>query len=152
MTSKGLKVVCLAYSFFSLFSAPGCAVQSRVDYQLGEVILRSRIEGAFSGIEAAYASKNAELLASFLDKDFEGSGRFRSDAEKYFLSADNPHIHFIIDTVVTDKNGVTVRFHWLKRATISGTETNSQGSSNFVFKKYPEALKVVFIRGENPLF
>ncbi len=119
---------------------------------MGQVILRSKVEEAFSDLESAYASKNIDALTAFLDKDFEAASWFGSSTENYLLSVSNPRIHFIIDAVLTDKNGITVRFHWFKKGTVSGVETKSQGASLFVFKKYPEALRIVSIRGENPFF
>lgn len=153
MQSKRFFKLYIIFFFSILALEAGCVTQVRTDYQLQEIILRSKIEEAFSDIESAYASKDAAGITVFLDKDFEKAAKFSLSLKDYFSSVENPRVHFIIDTALTEKTGITVRTHWFKKVSVaSGAEARSQGAAQFVFKKYPESLKLLSVRGENPFF
>ena len=71
----------------------------------------------------------------------------------YFISHKNLELMIITDTVLINKDKVSVRLHWFKKSfTNSGAFSKSQGSSQFVFKKSAQGLNFLYLRGDNPFY
>ena len=140
--------------FFALLSlGMGRAPRKEILVETQRMALQSLVEDALGDIEFAYESKNSEELMGFLDKNFEGRERFQAVLESFFHSVERPHLHFVIDMILADKNGVNVRLHWFKRGvTGSNVFIRAQGSSQFLFKRYPDGLRLKRIDKENPFF
>jgi len=144
--------VILCFSVFLLVM--GCVSVKKVSSETQRIALQPMVEKGLGELEFAYESRSLKDFTQLLDKDFEDKGRFRAVLESYFSSVTNLHIHFIIDMVVADKNGVNVRLHWFKKAvTGSGVVIELEGSSQFLFKKYPDkTLRLRRIIKINPFF
>jgi len=114
---------------------------------------RISIEQALADLKTTYESHNFEGLIDILDNNYEGRLEFQSSLQDYFLSHKDLTVNFVIDTVLKDKDQISVRLHWYKNIMDnSGVLSKSQGSSQFVFKQYPEGLKLFYIRQDNPFF
>jgi len=150
--TSGFLLIILTFAL--LLTGMSCLPARRVSPQTQRITLQPIVEKALGELEFAYGSRNTKDFMQLLDKDFEARGRFQSVLESYFLSVSNPHIHFVIDMVVADKNGVKVRLHWFKRAlTSSNVAIEFEGSSQLLFKKYPDkSLRLKLIIKENPFF
>ena len=144
-----LIILTLAFLCLGMSRAPG----KKLSPEARLIGLRSVLEITLGDIEYAYESKDLQGFLDFLDKGFAGRGRFQSGLEAYFFFINKPHIHFVIDIVVADKHGITVRLHWFRKA-VTGSDVliRSQGSTQFLFKKYPEGLKLKGIYKDNPFF
>ncbi|MDO8662497.1 MAG: nuclear transport factor 2 family protein [Candidatus Omnitrophota bacterium] len=130
-----------------------CVPRRSINPETQRMVLQSIVEEALGDIEAAYAAKDLEGLMSFLDKDFEARSRFQSVLESYFVSVNRPHLHFVIDMIIADKNGVNVRLHWFRKSlTLLNVTIKPRGSSQLLFKRYPEGLKLKRIDKQNPFF
>lgn len=115
--------------------------------------IRIQINQTLDSIKFAYTSENLPDFINLLDKDYEDRLTFQSNLQSYFISHKNPEIMFITDVVLINKDKTSVRLRWFKKIVDnSGTFSKSQGSSQFVFKQYPEGLKLFYIRQDNPFF
>ncbi len=124
-----------------------------VSVETRSLALQSALEEALADIEFAYESKNPEGFLKLLDEGFEGKARFQSNLSSYFLSLDKTHLHFVIDMVLADKNGVTVRLHWFRKGVTSSQVTiKQQGLAQFLFAKYPDGLRLKSVDKDNPFF
>ena len=141
-------------SVFFLVLEAGCVSARKVSVETQGITLQPIIEKTLGELEFAYNSGSSKDFRQILDKDFEERGKFLSVLESYFSSVKNPHIHFVIDMVVADKNGIIVRCHWFKRGlTGSSVVIESEGASQFLFKRYPgKILKLNRIIKGNPFF
>lgn len=129
------------------------APKKNMNHETKAVFLQVIVEDTLGDIEYAYASRNLDDFLVFLDKGFEDRPRFHFVLESYFSSISKPFIHFAIDMVIADKNGINVKTHWQRRGiTSSGVVIKSQGKSQLLFKRYPEGLKLKRIDKENPFF
>jgi len=143
----------IIFPFLILSLGMSCALRRTMNPEMQRMILQSMVEEALGDIEAAYESKSLEDLMSFLDKDFEAKARFQSILESYFISISRSHLHFVIDMIIADKNGVNVRLHWFRKSLTSlNVVIKLQGSSQLLFKRYPEGLKLKRIDKDNPFF
>lgn len=130
-----------------------CAPPRMINPQMQRMVLQSIVEETLGDIEAAYAAKDLRRLMNFLDRDFEARARFQSILEAYFISIDKPHLHFVIDMIIASKDGVKVRLHWFRKSlTRLGVTIKLQGSTQFLFKRYPEGLSLKRIDKESPFF
>jgi len=115
--------------------------------------LQSIVEEALGDIEFAYESKNLEDFTELLDTGFPGRTRFRAVLADYFLYLNKPHLHFVIDMVIADRNEIVVRLHWFRRGLTSSLVTiKLRGQTQFLFRKYPDGLKLRRIDKDNPFF
>lgn len=121
--------------------------------QTKAIFLQVVVEDILGEMEYAYAFKDRDAFFSFLDTGFDDLPRFESILGSYFSSISKPAIHFFIDMVIADKNGINVKARWQRRAlTSSGVLIKAQGKSQLIFKRYPEGLKLKRILQENPFF
>lgn len=141
-------------SVFLLLSGTGCVSVKKVSIESQGITLQPIVEKTLAELEFAYDSGSLKDFRQILDRDFEEQGKFLSVLESYFSSVKNPRIHFVIDMVVADKNGIVVRCHWFKRGlTGSSVVIELEGSSQFLFKRYPgKILKLNRIIKGNPFF
>ena len=154
MAIRTREFIFLILPFFVFLSGVGCVSAKKVSFDMQRIALQPMVEKALGELEFAYESRSLKDFTQLLDKDFVDRGRFQPVLESYFSSVTSPHIHFVIDMVVADKNGVNVRLHWFKRAvTGSNVVIESEGQSQFLFKRYPDKiLKLKRIIKENPFF
>jgi len=153
MGIKKVNPLFIVFPFLILSLGMSCAPRKSASLQVERSVLQLMVEQALGDIESAYASKNKDDFLGFLDKDFVQKERFGSVLESYFLSVNNPHLHFVIDMVIADKDGINVRLHWFRKAvTSSGVLIKLQGSSQLLFKRYPQELRLKRILQENPFF
>lgn len=152
MIKKNLLLILVfppAFLCLGMASSP----RSNPKVETHRLALRSVVEEALADIEFAYESKNLESFLKLLDEGFEGKARFQADLSSYFLILDKPHLHFVVDMVIADKNGVTVRLHWFRKGVTASLVTiKQQGLAQFLFKKYPEGLRLRRIGRDNPFF
>lgn len=117
------------------------------------MVLQVMVEDALAEMEYAYASRKAEEFMNLLDNDFEARERFRASLQSYFLYLERPHLHFVIEMIIADKNGIKVTLRWFRRAlTPSQVAIKQQGKAQLLFKRYPDGLKLKGIGKENPFF
>ena len=136
---------------FSLGMSP--APKKSVNPETKALFLQVIVESTLADIEYAYAFKNSNDFFDLLDKGFDDRSRFQPVLDSYFSSIDKPFVHFFIDMVIADKNGINVMVHWQRKGvTSSGVVIKSQGKSQLLFKRYPEGLKLKGILQENPFF
>jgi len=115
--------------------------------------LKRDIEVALSDIEYAYESRSVPAMKDLLDNDFEGRLEFIDSLQSYFLSVKEIQIHFVIDTLTSEKEKVSARLHWFKKTVDnSGVFGKKEGSAQLVFRNNPEGLKLLYIRQDNPFF
>ncbi len=151
LKARGFLFIIFPFLIFSL--GMSCAPRRSMNPQRQRTILQSIVEESLGDIEAAYEAKDLKELTSFLDKDFEAQARFQSILESYFTSVNRAHLHFVIDMIIADKNGVNVRLHWFRKSlTLLNVTIKLQGSSQFLFKRYPEGLRLKRIDKDNPFF
>ncbi|MCX5695284.1 MAG: hypothetical protein NTW18_01260 [Candidatus Omnitrophica bacterium] len=130
-----------------------CVPRRNINIEAQRLSLQSIVEEALGDIEFAYESKNLEGFTGLLDQGFPGKARFQAVLADYFLYLDKPHLHFVIDMVIADKNGIKVNVHWFKKAiTNLNVAIKSRGSSQFLFKRYPEGLRLKRVFKENPFY
>lgn len=141
--------------FFLIIFSVGMAraPEKSLNQETKAIFLQVIAEDVLGDIEYAYASKDLNGLLDFLDKGFDGRPRFEHVLESYFSSINKPFVHFAIDMVIADKNGINVKVHWQRRGvTSSDIVIKSQGKAQFLFKRYPEGLKLKRILQKNPFF
>ena len=125
-------------------SAPAASSEEQVRIKTDQVLVN---------LKSAYELESLPDFTGILDRDFENQLTFQSNLENYFISHKNSELIIITDAVLINKDKVSVRLHWFKKFfTNSGVFNKSQGSSQFVFKQYPEGLKLIYIRQDNPFF
>lgn len=111
------------------------------------------IEATLAEIKYAYEARNVRDTAALLANEFEGRLNFINSLQDYFLSIKEVQIDFVVDTVTSEKDKVSVRLHWFKKSIDnSGTFSKVKGSSQLVFHKKPGRLKLLYIRQDNPFF
>jgi len=111
------------------------------------------IEQMLSDIETAYMSRSVNMMSDLLDKDYENLLNFKSALESFFLNVKELQIYFVVDTILVEKNKVSVRLHWFKKVIDnSGAFKKIQGSSQLVFRNSDGGLKLLYWRGDNPFY
>ena len=111
------------------------------------------VESALADIAYACESRSVPGIRGLLYKDFEGRLKFIDSLQSHFLSVKEIQINFVIDTVTSEKEKVSVRLHWFKKTIDnSGAFSKIEGASQFVFRKTSEGLKLFYIRQDNPFF
>ncbi|MFA5093144.1 MAG: hypothetical protein WC543_04315 [Candidatus Omnitrophota bacterium] len=143
----------LAVLFLILFSlgmasAPKNASTTSLDSQT-----RVQVDQSIASLKSAYELKDLPGFTDLLDKDFENKLSFQSNLENYFNSFKDLELMMVIDTVLMNKDQVSVRLHWFKKSSDNlGSFAKSEGSCQFVFINRNQKLKLLYIRGKNPFF
>lgn len=128
-------------------------VSHSVSGQSFDSSVRSQTEQTLGVIKAAYESEKLPDFMELLDKDFEDRLNFQANLQNYFINTKDNEISFVIDSLLINQDKISVRLHWFKKSTTNtGFFSKTQGSSHFVFYKYPSGLKLVYIRKDNPFF
>ena len=110
-------------------------------------------ESFLTGMESAYEAGRAYSFMPFVDLDFESRIAFNGNLEDYFNSHSNLSLYFVTDSVTADKDKISVRLHWFRKAMDnSGAFSKVTGSSQLVFKSKGGILTLLYIRGDNPFF
>lgn len=92
-------------------------------------------------------------MKAMLDNGFERSLEFIDSLQRHFLSIKETDIEFVVDTVTSEKEKISVRLHWFKKTIDnSGVFIKTKGSAQFVFRDTAEGLKLLYIRQDNPFF
>ncbi|MCX5700314.1 MAG: hypothetical protein NTZ63_02075 [Candidatus Omnitrophica bacterium] len=145
----------LPFLILVMFFTLGLSPRPRAidNLQTQEILIRSIVEEFFQRIESAYAFEDLGGLMFLLDNNFDERNRFKLVLDEYLKSVSYPHIHFVIDMVVSDKDRLSVTVHWYKNATTtSGVEIRMRGLTQLVLVRRPEGLKIIRIKRENPFF
>lgn len=141
--------------FLSLFFSLGMSPQPspKVNLQTQEMLTRLIIEEFFQKIESAYAFEDLKGFMDLLDNKFDDKGRFKLVLSEYFEEVSNPHLHFVIDMVLSNKDRLSVMVHWYKNATtLSGAGIRLQGLTQLELHRYPDGLRIINIKRDNPFF
>jgi hypothetical protein len=146
-----MPIVFISVIFFSLGMAEAPQDSPEATSQLDTT--KGDLESFLADLEVAYESRSVSNVSSLLDRDFERLLDFKSNLQDYYLNYRNLQIHFVIDTYLTDRDRISVRLHWFKKTMDSaGTFAKVRGESEFAFKRDPEGLRLIYIRGDNPFF
>ena len=120
---------------------------------INKEISEKLIDATLSNIEVAYNKKSAQEFVDFIDKDYAARLEFNDGLQSYFFSVKELEIKFVIDSVLTTEEEASVRLHWFRKIVDNaGVFSKTEGNSQFIFKRYPEGLKLLSIHQDNPFF
>lgn len=150
---KRLSFTSIVVIFLSIFLLGMSQAPKGAPAVSSEEQIRTQVDQTLTSLKSTYASENLPDFMNLLDKDFEDRLTFQSNLENYFISHKNLELMIITDAVLINKDKISVRLHWFKKSfTNSGVFSKSQGSSQFVFNKAAEGLRLLYLRSDNPFF
>lgn len=146
---KFLLILLMGFFFLGMAGAPRQA-ESR-DMLVARDYLG--LEKTLTAIESAYEADQSLEVMPFIDQDFPDRISFNNKLEDYLGSHSSLSIYFVLDSVLSDKDKLSVRLHWFRKALDnSGVFIKSVGSSEIMFRSRGGALTILDIRGDNPFF
>ena len=148
------KVFLVASLSFTVLISVGMSQTSKSTFPVfSEGEMRIQVDQAITSIKTAYESEGLTDFMSILDEDFEERLAFQSNLQSYFIAHKNPELIIITDAVLLNKDNLSVRLHWFKTAfTNDGVFSKFKGSSQLVFNKSSQGLKLLYLRGDNPFY
>ena len=144
----------LTVTFYAVSLAYGNSNWSEPRYGgMADTVSRENVEEALFCLKSAYERREIMPMMDLLDRNFERYLDFKYEITKKFFFSKQLELMFIIDSILQNRDRVSVRLHWFKKTLDpGGVFYKKEGSSQFVFRNSRRGLKLLYIRGDNPFF